>query len=57
MAIAAQPTPQATSATRAGGSAVSRSWMAGIAGRISDPNESTSHGRLKSPCASIMSGP
>jgi hypothetical protein len=31
--------------------------MSGSAARISVPKDFTSHGRLKSPCASIMSGP
>ena len=54
--MAAQPTPHATSATLAPGS-WSRSWMSGIEGMYSVPRDATSHGRLKSPCASIMSRP
>src|SRR5207344_3477969 len=55
--MAAQPTPQATSATLVPSSLVSRAWRSGIEGRYSVPREPTSHGRLKSPCASIMSRP
>ena len=52
---AAHPTPHATSATRA--PALSFACTSGTCGRYSVANEPTSHGRLKSPCASTCRPP
>ena len=58
MAIAAQPTPHATSATRAGFLASERrACRSGIEGRYVEPRSDNSHARLKSPCASTASVP
>src|SRR6266545_6948724 len=57
MAMDAHPTPHATSTTRAGGSAWSRACTSGIDGRYWVLSRFKTHGRLKSPWDSIMSGP
>ena len=52
-----QPQPQATSATRAGGSASSRSWTAGTAGSHLLPSRCVNIGRVKASCPSTRSAP
>ena len=52
MAMLDQPAPHATSATRAGGSATSRSWTSSMEGGHAAPRRLEKTGRLASPWAS-----
>ncbi len=57
MAMLDQPAPHATSATRAGGSETSRSWISSMDGSHSAPRRLENTGRFASAWASRPSWP